>query len=55
MADVKFTSMFPSKFESPRIGGYYKQNQSEREYKALYFQKQRKLIKSGSKDTKEEQ
>jgi hypothetical protein len=41
---VRFTSVFPPRFDSPRIGGklccklgYYKQNENQKDYKKLFI------------------
>lgn len=58
LSEAKFTNIFPSRYESPRIGGYFKQRESDKEYKMLYSNKSKKnsmphnssSIKSSSKD-----
>jgi hypothetical protein len=36
LSELKFTSQFPVR-ESPRIGGYYKQQQMNQEYKQVFL------------------
>jgi len=37
LGEIKFTSVFPAREASPRIGGYYKQQQSTQEYKQIFM------------------
>ena len=34
-------SVFPARYESPRIGGYFKQRESEKDYKSIYTKHRR--------------
>lgn len=36
-------SIFPTRYESPRIGGYFKQKAAEKDYKHMYIKTNRKL------------
>ena len=37
LGELKFTSVFAGREVSPRIGGYYKQQQSSQEYKQVFL------------------
>ena len=36
-------SIFPGRYESPRIGGYFKQKAADKDYKNVYMKHNRKL------------
>lgn len=41
LGELKFTSVFAGREGSPRIGGYYKQQQSSQEYKQVFLNSSR--------------
>ena len=53
MGELKFTNIFPTRYDSPRIGGYYKQKESNKDYNQLYLKHHRKVSNNGGNKSKD--